>query len=156
MSLRGVAGAGPAGELFALGTHAVHLDPFLRIPTFHSPAPQAIWNRETFNWSVDGGALSSFDSYRIYGASGALAWSIMSPGHLPEFKLPDLNAMEGLPIFPNGQKRSILYRVKRPDFDIDRHDSRVFRLMEWRAWVLMSWTFDDPTQNIPVGTVPGT
>ena len=79
----------------------------------------------------------------------------MTPGELRNFKLPDLSAIEGIPIFTNGQKRSILYRVQHPEFDINDFDNRVFRLMDWRAWVLHSFTFDAPNQDVPTGTVPG-
>ena len=155
-SLRSIDGAGAdAQQLFAMGTHAVHLDPFLKIPDFTSPASGQQWNRQDFAWYVDGGAKASFNSFRIFGPTGALAWSIMTPGELRNFKLPDLSAIEGIPIFTNGQKRSILYRVQHPEFDINDFDNRVFRLMDWRAWVLHSFTFDAPNQDVPTGTVPG-
>lgn len=156
-SLRAIDGVGSYGaELFAMGIHAVQLGPFLRVPIFSSPQFGSLWNRHDMSWTTDGtGPLASFNSMRIYGPTGALAWSIMAPGETRDFGLPDLGKIEGLPIFPNGQKRLILYRVQHPDFDIDGYDSRVFRLMDWRAWVLQSFLFDNPEAEVPTGTVPG-
>lgn len=155
-SLRTIDGAGPSGEtIFAMGTHAVHLDRFLTVPTFTSPAPKGLWNKQSISWDAPGGGDASFHSFRIYGPNGALAWSIMAPGQPFWFGLPDLAKIEGLPIVPNGQKRLILYRIDHPDFDIDDYDSRIFRLMDWRAWALLTYLFDDPSQVVDTGTVPG-
>jgi len=155
-SLRALGGDPAGAELFAMGTHAVDLSPFLKIPTFANPAPNQAWNKTAISWSVKpGGGVASFNNLRLYGPSGALAWAIMAPGHLTDMTLPDLGKIEGLPLFPVGQKRVFLYRVQHPDFDIDGFDSRVFRLMDWRAWVIDSYTFDAADTSVPVDTVPG-
>ncbi|MFT7625401.1 MAG: hypothetical protein ACI9WU_004592, partial [Myxococcota bacterium] len=159
VSLRAIDGSGLVGDrVLAMGVHAVHLDPFMRVPSYQSPAPNQLWNQQNVSYSVaPNGAVASFDNVRIFGPDGAMAWGIMAPGHLASYTLPDLGKIEGLPLPPAGQKRFILYRVEHPDFDIDDFDSRVFSLADWRSWVLTSFMFDAEAQgsNVEVDTVPG-
>ncbi len=157
VSLRGIDGNTTGDRLFAMGVPAVHLDPMMKIPTYVHPAPDQSWNQTTFAYDTPPhGAEPSFDNIRMMAQTGALAWSIMAPGHLDGFELPNLGKIDGLPLPPAGTKRLIVYRVEHPGFDIDAFDSRVFSISDWRSWVLLAFSFDQTTAP-PVGvdTVPG-
>jgi hypothetical protein len=143
-------------SLFSMGLHAVHLGPFLTVPDFASPRPNELWLNQTLEWTATGDTVASFQNYRMFGPTGSTAWSIMAPGALERFKLPDINAIENQLLFPNGTKRMVIYRVRHEGFDINKFDGRIFRLMDWRAWVLMTYLFDDNSTTVETGTVPGT
>ena len=138
-TLRTVTAAGT--EVFALGSHAVHLGPFVTVPTFSSPVPDGPWDRARFTWAAPGGAEPSFHALRLYGQTGAVAWATMAPGWTTSFQLPNL-LPEGIANPPPGPKTVIGYRVQHPSFDIDSFDNRAFRLTDWSAWALYRFAFD--------------
>lgn len=156
VSLRGIHGApAPNKAIAALGSSAVHLGPFMHVQDFVSPAAVGTWNRQTIRWQrPDKGALPTFNSMRMYGPTGGLVWNIMAPGWLSGFELPDLASIEGLPLVPAGEKTLMAYSVTHPDFDIDSYDSRVFSLLDWRAWVVVRHSFDQSPSTRRSGTVP--
>jgi hypothetical protein len=147
LSLRGVSGTASGDALFALGIHAVHLDPFLTVPRFLQPRAGTMWSGRRIQWT-DAGGNPSFLSLRIYDATGNLAWSVMTPAFASDFALPNIGAYE-LGVLPPGPKRMYVYEIEHVDFDIDGFDNRVFRLADWHAWVQATFAFDNPTASVP-------
>ena len=147
-SLRAITGSSPGGELvMAMGANVVQLGPFVDVPEFSSPAFGKIWNRTDVNWKVNGGASPSFAALRIYGPMGNLAWTITSAGWLNEYKLPDMQLIEGLQVVPPGMKRLFAYRIDHPTFSIDNYDQRAYRILDWEAWSIVHFLFDNPDSN---------
>ncbi len=147
ISLRAIGAAATGGDLFALGMHAVHLDPFLTIPRFIEPTSGALWSMRRIHWT-DAGGNPSFLSMRIYDATGSLAWTVMAPAFASDIELPNIGAYEPGVLSP-GPKRLYLYEVDHTNFDIDGYDNRVFRLLDWHAWAQATMPFDNPAVPVP-------
>jgi len=144
VSLRAVHGLPEAGELLlAMGSYAIHMGPFVWIPAFSQPQFGQAWSPYGLDWSIASGAEPSLHEMRIYSATGSLAWSITSPGHLRTMQLPDLWAIGQMMIPPPGGKRMYSYLVDHPDFDINEFDLRAFHLRDWNAWAISTLTFDN-------------
>ncbi|HIA04340.1 MAG TPA: hypothetical protein EYN66_21010 [Myxococcales bacterium] len=146
-SLRAIHGTVSTTDLLlTMGTHSIHLGPFLGISRFESPTFGEIWDGHSFKWTVNpsGGAEPSFQAFRLYNASNRLFWSIIAPEWVNSFQLPDLAATAGIPM-PKAIKRLTGTKVLHNGFKIDEFDIRIYRLSDWRAWSLFGFLFDNPS-----------
>ena len=141
--LGGVWGAPEGGPMLAVGTHALLLGPFMRVPRLIAPAPGVeAGTGPTFELQVDPGVTPHFRYVTIESAYGLPLWTLVTAGDATVLELPDLETMAGLDAIPKGPKKLQIYSVYKDGFDIDNFDNFDFRLSEWDAWSLMEAPFE--------------
>jgi hypothetical protein len=145
VSLRSIhGGPGTQDTILTMGTHAIHLGPFVWIPDYQKPISFSPWKPMDIAYTLESGASPSLHAMRIYGATGTLSWSITAPGSPRAYTLPDFWAIEGLMVPLPGPKQMYSFLVDHPTFDINHFDVRAFRLRDWRGWAISTVGFDNP------------
>jgi hypothetical protein len=141
--LSGVFAAPDADEVVAVGSRALVLTPFMRVPEMAGPvvqsAPGAPFHLEL---DVDPGVAPRFRYGILSDTFGLPLWVLILDGDATSIELPDLDAIAGLTGIVPGQKRLTLYSVWKEGFDIDAYDHLDFRTSEWRSWSLTSLSFE--------------
>ncbi len=133
-----------ADGVFAVGTTAALLGPFVAIPSIQvlDPSPG---QGEPLEVTLDGlmGPVPDFRYAQVVTAGGFPIWTWTMAGDIQTFELPDLSALAGWSLLIENLPVSIrLYSVLMPGFDIDSYTNFDLNLMEWDSWSLMQTTLE--------------
>ena len=119
------------GLVYAAGTTAVAVGPWMAFPEPKNPTFNAFMDKDYLNWEfLDGGAEATFNALFMSSADGFTVWSVVAAGHLSQIELPRLVDVIGYDPVPIGQKYFNLTRALNPDFTMEEY--RFSHLSMWR------------------------
>lgn len=121
------------------------LDGFVGLPHQVSPAAGArLWGN-TLRWSVGPGQAPDLAVTAIETSDQTPVWTVISPGHIKEVKLPD-PATLGLPAWPEGPLTWLQWLARIDDYDFDSFNYRDLSSARWRRWSfdLFSFSVESP------------
>jgi len=133
LTLRSVHGA-PNGRWTAVGPRAVPLGPILPVLQFREPEVGRPWNGLHFRWTTGPGARAGALYLDVIGATWGTRWSVLAPGTISGFDLPDLLAAAGFSPVPPGPLRLRAQTAYWPAFDINNVRSSSVSYAQWISW----------------------
>jgi photosystem II stability/assembly factor-like uncharacterized protein len=133
LTLRSVHAA-PGGRWTAVGPRAVPLGPILPVLQFREPEVGRPWNGLHFRWTTGPGAQAGAVYLDVIGQTGGTRWSVLAPGTVSGFDLPDLILAAGFSPVPPGALRLRAQSAYWPTFDINNLRSGSVSYSQWISW----------------------
>lgn len=123
------------GDLYAVGSPALLLTPFIPFQQFAHPADYGQWTALMFDWHHDGDT-SPLDLHTISLTEkyGRTLWRFVADGQITHIDLPDFLIMIGVNPVAKGEKRVRIYSAHAPGFSIDNFDYTDMGTLSWRSW----------------------
>ena len=124
-----------SGELYAVGSPALLLTPFIPFQQFVHPADYGPWEQLMMDWWHNG-ETSPLDLHTVsitekYGSS---LWRFVVDGKVTHIDMPDFLSLIGVKPVIAGEKRVRIYSAHSPGFDIDNFDYTDMGTLSWKSW----------------------
>jgi hypothetical protein len=123
------------GSVVLVGEPGLWLGPFLTVPAIASPTPQDAFPFSVI-WSAAPGRLPSCNRVHLDGSGYPFWWIYVAP-EVTSFALPDLEAIDGISVFPNTPQYQWVARVDRiyvPGTTINSFATFNLEFGTWRSW----------------------
>jgi len=137
------------GGLYAIGSPALLLTPFIPFPIFTSPEDMGTLLQPALVWHYEGNTSPiSVHTIAMTEKYGKSLWRFVIDGAVSEVLLPDFLSMVGVTPLTSAEKRVRIYSAHSPGFKIGNFDYSDLGTLSWRSWAYDMITFDPEPEDL--------